>query len=383
VPKLPLTGLRVLDLSRHFPGPYVTSALSDFGAAVIKIEDVELGDPTRMVAPAVPDGEDAALHAWLNRGKRSIALNLKTTDGVAIAKALAAKCDVLIESFRPGVMERLGLDFRRLRRVAPRALYVSLSGYGAAGPRAGHATHDLNIVGETGLMDMRASIGPGLIADTAAGLLALVAILARLQARGRRDYKGGTLDLSILDGGLALTAPSLVRLLAAPGTVHDELWGGHACYRTYECADGRFMTVASLEPRFWKIVCETLGFPQHAKIQWSRRAQPAASADFEGAFRSKTQAEWIEVFSPLNVCVTPVQSLSEVLEDPQIRKRGALAPLGTPNGEFTAPAFLPQISGLKKRKRAPRHGEHTGDVLRGLGYSKARVHELRATGVIQ
>ena len=381
--KLPLTGLRVLDLSRHFPGPYVTGALADFGASVVKIEDVELGDPTRMVAPPVPDGEDAALHAWLNRGKQSIALNLKTKDAVAIVKALAAKCDVLIESFRPGVMERLGLDQRRLRRVAPRVLYVSLSGYGADGPRAGHATHDLNVVGETGLMDGRASVGPGLIADTAAGLLALVAILARLQGRGRRDYKGGTLDLSILDGGLALTAPSLVRVLASPGQNHDELWGGHACYRTYECADGRFMTVASLEPRFWKTVCDTLGFPDHAKAQWSRRAQPQACADFEGAFRTKTQSDWVAVFEPLNVCVTPVQTLSEVLVDPQVRARSAFAKLGTPNGEFMAPSFLPQISGTKKRKRAPRHGEHTGVVLSGLGYSKARVQELRATGVIQ
>ena len=187
---LPLSGVRVLDLSRHLPGPYVTAALADLGATVVKIEERDFGDPTRAMAPAVTDGTDSALHAWLNRGKKSVALDLKSEEGVAIVKAMAAKSDVLVESFRPGVMKRLGLDYPRLKRIAPKLLYVSLSGYGATGPRSRRATHDLNVAGEVGLLAGGATISPGLVADTAAGLLTLVAILAKLKDLGRPTFSG-------------------------------------------------------------------------------------------------------------------------------------------------------------------------------------------------
>ncbi len=379
---LPLTGLRVLDLSRHLPGPYVTAALADLGATVVKIEEREIGDPTRGMAPAVSDGSDSALHAWLNRGKRSVALDLKSKEGIAIVKAMAAKSDVLVESFRPGVMHRLGLDAARLRRTTPKLLFVSLSGYGATGPRSRRATHDLNIMGEVGLLSGGASMSPGLAADTAAGLLTLVAILAKLKDHGRRGYKGGVIDLSIMDGALALISAPLVRSLSAPDVEHDELWGTHACYRTYDCADGRRIALGALEPQFWRSICEALGFPDHARTQWSRKKQPAMSADLERAFKSKARAEWLALLEPLDACVTPVQNMTEVLADPQIRARQGFAPQKTARGTFLSPTFLPAITG-RKRPRAPRHGEHTRDVLRSLGLSKARIDTLRDTGVIQ
>ena len=379
---LPLAGLRVLDFSRHFPGPYLTSALSDLGATVLKLEDPAFGDPTRIVTPLVPDGTEGALHAWLNRGKKSLAVDLKLDAGALIARTLAKKSDVVVESFRPGVMARLGLDARRLLRDNPRLLCVSLSGYGASGPGASRPTHDLNVVGETALIGPGAQAGNALAADTVSGLLALVAILARLQGRHRRDFKGGVIDLSILDGGLALAAPALVRHFADPSREHDELLGGFACYRTYLCADGRSMAVGALEPRFFETACETLGFPGHAKLQWSKRAQPAICADFEKVFGSRTQADWVAIFGTLDACVTPVQSIAEAAVDPQIAARKAFLPLETQKGAFTAPAFLPQVTGTGRRRRAPRHGEHTEKVLRSLGYSKTNLRELRATGVI-
>jgi crotonobetainyl-CoA:carnitine CoA-transferase CaiB-like acyl-CoA transferase len=379
---LPLTGLRVLDLSRHLPGPYVTAALADLGATVVKIEEKEIGDPTRGMAPAVSDGSDSALHAWLNRGKRSVALDLKSREGIAIVKAMAAKSDVLVESFRPGVMHRLGLDAARLRRKTPKLLFVSLSGYGATGPRSRRATHDLNIMGEVGLLSGGASMSPGLAADTAAGLLTLVAILAKLKDHGRRGYKGGVIDLSIMDGALALISAPLVRSLSAPDVEHDELWGTHACYRTYDCADGQRIALGALEPQFWRSICEALGFPDHVRTQWSRKKQGEMSADLERVFRSKARAEWLALLEPLDACVTPVQNLTEVLADPQIRARHAFAPQKTARGTFLSPTFLPAITG-RKRPRAPRHGEHTRDVLRSLGLSKARIDTLRETGVIQ
>ena len=384
MPALPLSGVRVLDLSRHLPGPFVTAALSDLGARVTKIEERTFGDPTRVMGPMVPDGSDGALHAWLNRGKRSVALDLKSEDGVAIVKALAAKSDVVIESFRPGVMRRLGLDYPRLRRVAPRLLFVSLSGYGALGPKSRTATHDLNAVGEAGLLSgAGAAVPPGLPADTASSLLTLVAILAKLKDHGKARYRGGRIDLSILDGALSLISAPLVRTLVEPGRQHDELWGTHACYRTYECSDGERISVGALEPQFWKAICDRLGFPQHASGQWSRRKQAAIAADLEAALKKETRDHWMEILGPLNACVSPVLSLKEVIADPQTRVRRAFLPQKTARGTFLSPTFLPQITARAIRRRAPRHGEHTGDVLASLGYSKVRIRKLRETGVIQ
>ncbi len=383
MPALPLSGVRVLDLSRHLPGPYVTAALADLGATVTKIEECFAGDPTRGMAPAVPDGSDSALHAWLNRGKKSVALDLKSKEGAAIVKSMAAQSDVVVESFRPGVMRRLGLDYPGLRRIAPRILFVSLSGNGATGPRSRRATHDLNVMGEAGLLSGDASMSPGLVADTAAGLLTLVAILARLKDLGKPRFRGGVVDVSILDGALALISAPLVRALAAPEREHDELWGTHACYRTYECADGRRVAVGALEPQFWKAICETLEFPEFTRVQWSRRRQPEMSARLEQKFKSRPRPEWLALLGPLDACVTPVQNLAEVMSDPQVRSRQAFLAQKTRAGSFLSPTFLPQITRRQSRRRAPRHGEHTRPVLLSLGYSKARILELRHTGVIQ
>jgi alpha-methylacyl-CoA racemase len=383
MPALPLKGIRVLDLSRHLPGPYVTAALGDLGAAVVKIEEPGLGDPTRAMAPAVQDGSDSALHAWLNRGKQSVALDLKSREGVALVKALAMKSDVLLESFRPGVMKRLGLDHPRLRRAAPRLVYVSLSGYGSTGPRSRRATHDLNIAGEAGLLGGGPSLSPGLAADTAAALLALVAILAKLKDHGRKGFTGGFVDVSILDGALALMSAPLVRSLSAPEQRHDELWGTHACYRAYACADGRRVAVGALEPQFWRSVCDGLGFPEHARAQWSKSKQPSIMADFDAAFRKRTLADWMKILGPLDACVTPVQDPGEVVADPQVLARDAFLPQKATRGTFLSPAFLPQITRRARLPRAPRHGEHTRRVLRSLGLSKGRIDDLRDAGVIR
>jgi alpha-methylacyl-CoA racemase len=383
MPALPLKGVRILDLSRHLPGPYVTAALADLGASVVKIEEREIGDPTRFMAPAVEDGSDSALHAWLNRGKKSVALDLKSKEGKEIVRAMAAKSDVVLESFRPGVMRRLGLDYPRLRRVAPRVLFVSLSGYGGTGPRSRRATHDLNVAAETGLLSGGASMSPGLMADTAAGLLTLVAILARLKNLGGKGFKGGMIDLSIMDGALALISAPLVRSLSAPQAEHDELWGTHACYRTYECSDGLRVAVGALEPQFWAAVCEKMGLAVHISSQWSRKKQADISGAFEKAFKTKSRSEWLALLEPLDACVTPVLGMTEVIADAQVRARHAYAPQKTARGSFLSPTFLPGLTLRRHRPRAPRHGEHTRALLLSMGYSKARIVSLRDRGVIQ
>jgi crotonobetainyl-CoA:carnitine CoA-transferase CaiB-like acyl-CoA transferase len=331
----------------------------------------------------VKDGTDSALHAWLNRGKKSVALDLKSPEGVAIVKSMAMKSDVLVESFRPGVMKRLGLDYPRMRRLAPKLLYVSLSGYGAFGPRSRRATHDLNVAAEAGLLGRGSSPSPGLVADTAAALLTLVAILAKLKDLGRPRFKGGLVDLSILDGALTLMSAPLARALSLPDQEHDELWGTHACYRAYECADGRRIAIGALEPRFWQSVCEGLGFPGHVRGQWSREKQPSIMADLERRFRAKPLGEWMKLLGPRDACVTPVNTLAEVMVDPQVLAREAFLPQKSGHGTFLSPTFLPQITRRSHRRRAPRLGEHTRDVLRSLGMSKARIDGLRDTGVIR
>ncbi len=174
-----------------------------------------------------------------------------------------------------------------------------------------------------------------------------------------------------------------MRSLSAPDREPDELWGTHACYRVYECADGRRLAIGALEPQFWQAVCEGLGFPDHVRSQWSRKKQAQMAGDFERAFKTKPRSDWMSILEPLDACVTPVQNMTEVAADPQVRARAAFLPQRTERGTFLSPTFLPQITRRRHRRRAPRHGEHTRAVLLSLGYSQARIRKLRDTGVIQ
>lgn len=379
----PLSGLRVLDLSRYLPGPFVSAVLADLGATVTKIEDAETGDLLRVMPPALKDGSDSALHAWLNRGKKSLSLNLKTNEGRTVVRDLARRSDVLIESFRPGVMRRMGLDAPRLRKIAPRLLYVSLSGCGAAGPRAGRALHDINAAGLAGLLSPDAVAPAGLAVDTSLALLALVAILAKLPNAGRRTDRGGAIDLSLLDGALTLMSLPLARALNAREADQGELTGGFACYRAYECADGLRLAVGALEPHFYESVCEAVGLSAHARHQWKRSKQPDIIADFERAFRSRSRAEWLSILEPKDACVTPVHSVAEAMQEGQALARHSFAPHRARLGTFKAPAFAPSLTGRSARPRAPRQGQHSREILLGLGYSKARIADLRASGVIR
>ncbi|HET8644230.1 MAG TPA: CaiB/BaiF CoA-transferase family protein, partial [Vicinamibacteria bacterium] len=265
-----LSGLRVLDLTRHIPGPYCTLLLADLGADVVKVEAPPFGDPTRAVPPAA--GEDSAAHAALNRGKRSIVVDFRTDEGAAVVRRLAATADVLVEGFRPGVLSRRGLGPDALLGDNPRLVYCSLSGWGQQGPLAARAGHDINYAARSGLLDLvRDGAGqvvvPGAqVADMTGGLLAVAAVLAALLER-QRTGRGRHLDVSLLGGMLSLLAMPSTRALAG-GPRRSELSGDYACYTVYRCRDGRELSVGALEPKFWEALCGALGAPELVASHW-------------------------------------------------------------------------------------------------------------------
>lgn len=379
-----LAGVRVLDLTRHIPGPYATLMMGDLGADVVKVEEPPLGDPTRAVPPGV--GEDSALHAALNRNKRSIFVDLRRPEGAGLLRRLAARSDVLVEGFRPGVLERHGLGAETLLAENPRLVYCSLSGYGREGPLAGRAGHDVNYLARAGFLagsaaeDGRPVLASAQLADMAGGLYALVAVLAALVCR-ERTGRGQHVEASLLGGAFGLMTVPLARLLAG-GEARNELTGAYACYNVYRCRDGRYLSVGALEPRFWERLCEALGLPELVSRQWEGRAKRAETvARVARAFAEKDRDAWLAALAEADCCVEPVLEPAEAA-----RLAGAGLMLDQPSGPasfrtvgapFALLATPPAV-----RRPAPGPGEHTDEVLREAGLPPADVARLRGQGVV-
>lgn len=384
-----LGGVRVLDLTRYIPGPLCTMVLGDLGADVVKLEEPGLGDPTRRLPPAV--GTDSAAHAALNRNKRSVAVDIRSEAGAAVVRRLAETADVLVESFRPGVLDRRGLGAAALTEANPRLVYCSLTGYGRQGPRAGRAGHDINYAGLGGLLDAnRGADGhpvlPGAqVADMTGGLLAAIGILAALHAR-ERTGRGQVVDVSLLEGVLALMAVPLTRALAAgtpgaEGAAPSELAGAFACYRVYRCRDGRHLTVGALEPKFWQRLCHALGRPDLAARQWETgpRQQEAVQA-IERLFASRDRGEWVAALSAEDVCVEPVLGPADALgtapESAAVQTGGG-ARFQTVASPLRLSATPPSF-----RREPPSLGQHTGEVLAEAGFRREEIEALRGQGVL-
>lgn len=309
----PLDGVTILDLTRLLPGAAATMLLANFGAEVIKIEEPG-GDYARSMPPLV-DGEGAVFRAT-NRGKKSIALNLKTADGKAAFERLAAQADVLIEGFRPGVMKRLGLDYETLRHRNERLIYVSLTGYGQTGPYAAMAGHDINYIALGGLLDITGAIPGAQIADLAGGSMqAVIGILLALAAR-HKTGRGQFVDISMLDGvtwlmALPIAVYSATGETPAPGATM--LTGRYACYRKYRAADGRWLAVGALEPKFWAALCGRIACPEFVADQFAEGERQSAIIErLREIFGAKPAADWLELFQGADVCVTLVRNVAEV-----------------------------------------------------------------------
>jgi alpha-methylacyl-CoA racemase len=376
--------MRVLDLSRLLPGPYCSRVLADFGFEVIKIERPGGGDWSRYVPPLDPDTGEGLLFRALNWGKKSLTLDLKSGAGRDILLQLVATADVLLESFRPGVMERLGLAYEALAQANPGLVYCSLSGYGQSGPYRLKAGHDLNYQGLSGLLDLTGPAGsppsmPGApVADLSGGLWAAIGILLALLDR-ERSGQGQRVDGSLLGGALSSLPIPLARHRGGQPMARgaSDLTGGLVCYNIYGTREGGYMTLSALEPEFWAAFCRAVGREDLLGQQFApaRPGEPAYEV-LCTLFRSRTRSEWLEALAGVDACCEPVYSLEEALASPPVQALGLLTTAG----------LLPpvRLSGWPQPadRPAPVLGQHTLSLLAELGVDIGTVQALQAQGVV-
>jgi crotonobetainyl-CoA:carnitine CoA-transferase CaiB-like acyl-CoA transferase len=399
MPPLALDGIRVLDLSRLLPGGFCSLLLADHGADVLKVEDTGAGDYLRWASPHVAGADPtagSALFLALNRNKRSIRIDLKQDAGRELLLALARDHDVVLESFRPGVLDRLGVGYDALRAANPRIVLCSISGYGQDGPLRGRAGHDLNYLALAGVLGL-AGEGPdgppaqpaGQIADFGGGaLMAAFGILAALRERDRSG-EGQHVDVSMADGALSWMALIAAAHLAGgtlPARGRHELAGGIVCYRPYACADGGWVTLAALEPRFWAAFCRGVERDDLLERQFEAPGS-AAHDELVAIFASRTRAEWERFASEVECCLEPVLALDETLRSEHVAARGMIVGLDQPGvpepvRQLGAPVKLSRTPADCNRLPGPALGEHTEAVLRAAGYDDARIAELLRTGAV-
>jgi alpha-methylacyl-CoA racemase len=339
-----LEDVRVLDLATVGPAARASRMLADYGAEVVKVGAVPRAGAVQIVPP---------YYAYSgNRGMRRALFDLKSDDGRAAFLRLAGTADVVIESFRPGVVDRLGIGYDALRAVNEQVILCSTSGYGQTGPRRDWAGHDVNYLAAGGFLDCSGRRGDGrpalpgaTVADIAAGgMQAAMAVMAALLRRHHTGV-GEHLDVSIADGVVAMMSLYVDEYLATgvePGPGHYILTGRYACYDLYECSDGRFVSVGAIEPQFWKNLCRLLGLEQYAGAQTDDDAQEEVRAALAAAFRTRTRDEWVDELGPADTCVAAVQTVAEAVEDPQVVSRGLIADArATDAGAFrqTAPIW--------------------------------------------
>jgi crotonobetainyl-CoA:carnitine CoA-transferase CaiB-like acyl-CoA transferase len=442
---LPLSGIRVLDLSRLLPGGFCSLLLADFGAEVLKVEDTGAGDYIRWAPPYYEGADDSAKSAMflsLNRNKRSIRIDLKSEAGREVLLRLVRDHDVVLESFRPGVLDRLGVGYERMREQNPGIVYCAISGYGQSGPKRDASGHDMNYLGLIGLLGLtgeRDGVGghgvgghpiqsAGQIADLGGGaLMAAFGIMAALRerdgapvrpgfqssssthpalarpsqssssrpalARGEPAERTGSgegqfVDVSMADGALswlAMVAGSYFADGVVPHRGEQMLAGSVICYRPYECSDG-WVTLGALEPKFWQAWCRGTGHEQLIEKQFERPGSKAHEQVCD-IFRSRTRAEWAQFATEHDCCLEPVLDLDEALDSELVREREMVVTLDQPGVEggvrqLGVPVKLDRTPGEHNRLPGPGLGEHTEEVLRAAGYSDKQVAELLEQGAV-
>lgn len=387
---LPLQGVRVLDLSRLLPGPYATLVLADLGADVVKVEDPAGGDYLRWMPP-MAGAQSGWFHA-LNRNKRSIGLDLRRPEGPAALLRLARRFDVVVESFRPGVMARLGIGWEELSRENPGLVLCSISGYGQDGPYRDRAGHDIDYVALAGVLavngppDRPVPLGVQ-VADVAGGSWpAVTGILAALLGRAATG-RGAWIDVAMAEGALAMlalqqgAADAEGRALRRGG---EQLNGGSACYSVYRTRDGRFVALGALEPKFFRAFCEAAGRPELAALQFDGDGR-GPRAEVEAIFAARTWEEWREFAARHDVCVMPVLEGDEPRRDPHLVHRGSFVEVPTPWEGRAMPGLASpvRVRGLEApRRSAPELGADTDAVLREAGFDAPELAALRASGAL-
>ena len=388
-----LKELKMLDLSRLLPGPYCSLLLADLGMEVLKIEDPEMGDYMRVMGPAQKK-ESAYFHA-LNRNKKSMLLNLKTKEGKEIFIKLIDTYDILLEGFRPGVMDKLGIGYQELKRRNPRIIFCSLSGYGQDGPYKERSGHDINYIGLGGILELTGPregdpIIPGTqIADIGGGgMMAAIAILAAIVHR-EKTGEGQYLDVAMHDGvisWLSIHAGKYLLDKELPKRGEMHLSGRYACYQVYSTEDGRHMSLGALEPKFWMNFCEAIerkDLIYKQFIEGEERLQ--LIKEIQDLFKTKPQKEWIDFFKNVDACCEPILTLEEVFQHPHVLHRkmlmeyehpveGKIRQVGNPIKSSRYPFEI--------RSPSPSWGEHTMEVLREVGYSEKEIKQFKEAKAI-
>jgi alpha-methylacyl-CoA racemase len=394
---LPLEGVRVLDLSRLLPGGFCSLMLADFGADVVKVEDTGMGDYVRW-SPPYYDGADqtarGALFLALNRGKRSIRVDLKTDAGKDVLLRLARDADVLLESFRPGVLDRLGVGYERLSAENPRLVYCAITGYGQDGPNRDRSGHDMNYLGLNGLLGLTGeSDGPpvqsaGQIADIGGGAqMAVIGIMVALRER-ERSGAGQFVDCSMFDGSLSWLALVAADAFAAGQAVRrgeGQLAGALTCYRPYRCADG-YVTLGALEPKFWRAWCHGVGREDLVDHAFDAPGSPAHEAVSE-IFASRTREQWRQFATEHDCCLEPVLDLDEALDSELVAAREMVVELEQPGADrpvklLGAPVKLSRTPADPTRAPGPGLGEHTDEILAAAGLTPEEIAALHESGAV-
>jgi crotonobetainyl-CoA:carnitine CoA-transferase CaiB-like acyl-CoA transferase len=371
-----LQGIRVLDFTRLYPGPLCTLMLADLGADVVKVE-APGGEMGRLMPPF--KGSQSVAFLQLNRNKRSLILDLRKEEAALIVKKLLQTTDILIESFRPGVMKRFGLDYESLRNEFTTLIYCSISGYGQTGPNAGKPGHDLNYISVAGILgaqEKMSVIPPVQIADTVGAFQASSAILAALFQRSR-TAAGQFLDISLLDGAFfAILLLAGAQLSGLNAKSEQFLTGRLACYNIYRTLDDRYLTVALVEAKFWNNFCEKIVLPELASKQFHPNQQEIINTIAE-RLATKPLTDWIEYFDSEDVCIAPVHSIAEAMQSDYAKKLsirvdypfGSILQMGTPFVEKTM------------NRKAPEPGEHTWQILEEAGFTKQEIEAFAQKGI--
>ena len=389
----PLSTLKVLDFSALLPGPFGTLVLADLGADVLRVESPTRPDMVRMLPPM--DDGISAVHGYLNRSKRSVAVDLKKPEGVEVIRRLVQDYDIVVEQFRPGVMDRLGVGYEALRAINPGLIYCSITGYGQTGPyrdRAGHDLNYLSIAGMTGYNGRRDS-GPApmafQVADVAGGschaVMAILAAVIHRQVTG----EGQHIDISMTDAAFslhALTAPPALVGGEDPQLERTQLNGG-SFYDCYETRDGRWFSVAGIEPQFFMQFCQAIGRPDLAGKGLAMAPEIVAEvkAGIAEAMKQKDYSEWLDIFAAIDACVEPVLSLSEACEHPQLKARDMIVEVPAGEGRTQRQVASPirfSVSQPEYRFTGARLGAHTAEVLSVQGFSEEDIAALKKAGAI-
>lgn len=382
-----LEGIKIIDFSKWLPGQYCGMVLGDFGADVIKVEDVK-GDVTRGFTPAKEPGM-SYWHLMLNRNKRGITVNLKTPAGREVLLRLLKEADVFLEGFRPGYLKMLGLDYESVNKINPRLIYCSITGFGPEGKYKHMPSHDLNVIGLAGVAAPEdgtdISVPSVQVAALGGSLNAISGILMALYAR-ERTGKGQLVNVDLYSSAInaEITAISSVIGCRETGMPSFGRTASHY-YSVYKTKDGRYLSIGTIEPKFWQKMCRLIDLPELESRQFDFAHSAEIKEKLAAAFAGKTQAEWLELIGKDEFCVTPIRTLQEALDSSLTTEQSQM--IVTKKEDFGNYTYVKSAAKLSDTpgtisKRAPYLGEHTQEVLEGAGYTKEEIAAMHEKGEI-